>query len=286
MKIKLNCIKMKNRNILLIIVFTSIAQLFYGQERYTIRGEFPDHSLDNEYVLLYEQSALPGESERSKQAFIDSILVVDKKFHYEGKIDRKPFLASISGSKGRYFRYNTTFVVEPGDIQLRIVDWGSEGNVSGTLINDDYNTYIIERGNQLHRMRLRKIEQEEIAKNGTHTKDNKRVSFIDAYEHAEEGRYLFLKKYAQYPDVIRYWLALYIDSTNPRAKENNLSRFLHIVDLMPKADRDILLAWREYKIKLKEYMKKTKALRDSVDANKPRFVETIPSNSPTTTKSE
>lgn len=278
---------MRYNSILLIIVFASIAQLFYGQERYTIRGEFPDHSLDNEYVLLYEQSALPGESERSKQAFIDSILVVDKKFNYEGKIDRKPFLASISGSKGRHFQYNTTFVVEPGDIQLRIVDWGSEGNVSGTLINDDYNTYIIERGNQLDRMRLRKIIQEDIAENGTHTKDNKRVSFIDAYEYAEEGRSLFLEKYVQYPDVIRYWLALHIDPTNPIVKEDNLSRFLHIVDLMSKADRDILLAWREYKIKLKEYMEKTKALRDSVEANRPRFIETFPSSSSsTTTKNE
>lgn len=116
---------MKNSGILLIIVFVSIVQLSYGQERYTIRGEFPDHSLDNEYILLYEQSALLGESERMKQAFIDSILVVNKKFHYEGTIHRKPFLASLSCSKGRHFRYNTTFVVEPGDIQLRIVDWES-----------------------------------------------------------------------------------------------------------------------------------------------------------------
>ena len=88
-------------------VFVCIAQLFYGQERYTIRGEFPDHSLDNEYVLLYDRSALQGESERLKEAFIDSILVVDKVFHYEGTIDRKPFLASISVSYthlvGRWF---------------------------------------------------------------------------------------------------------------------------------------------------------------------------------------
>lgn len=34
--------------------------LSYGQKRYTIRGEFPDHSLDNEYVLLYDFSSLQG----------------------------------------------------------------------------------------------------------------------------------------------------------------------------------------------------------------------------------
>lgn len=277
---------MKYNSILLIIVFVSIAQLTYGQEKYTIQGEFPDHSLDNEYILLYERSALSGESERSKQAFIDSILVVDKKFFYEGKIKRKPFLASISCNKGRHFRYNTTFVVESGDIQLRIVDWESEGNVSGTLINNDYNTYIIEPGNEVDRMRFRRTEQEEITKSGTHAKD-KHVSFRDAYTHAEEGRLFFMEKYAQYPDVIRYWLGLHIEPANQVAKESNLARFLHIADLMPKADRDILLAWREYRIKLKEYMEKVKTLRDSMSANKPRFIETVPSSSSsTTTKNE
>ena len=277
---------MKYNSILLIIVFVSIAQLAYGQEKYTIQGEFPDHSLDNEYILLYERSALPGESERSKQAFIDSILVVDKKFFYEGKIKRKPFLASISCNKGRHFRYNTTFVVEPGDIQLRIVDWESEGNVSGTLINDDYNMYIIEPGNQVDRMRFRRTEQEAMTKSGTHARD-KYVSFRDAYTYAEEGRLFFLEKYAQYPDVIRYWLGVHIDPTNLLEKESNLARFLHIVDSMPKADRNILLAWREYRIKLKEYMEKVKTLRDSMSVNKPRFIETVPSSSSsTTTKNE
>lgn len=78
-------------------------------------------------------------------------------------------------------------------------------------------------------------------------------------KHTEEGRLRFLEKYAQYPDVVRYWLALYIDpTTDSAARESNLSQLLHIVDLMPKADRDILLAWREYRIKLKEYRKRPK----------------------------
>ena len=63
---------------LFFFIFVSMLHLSYGQKRYTIRGEFPDHSLDNEYILLYKQSALLGESKRSKEAFIDSILVVDK----------------------------------------------------------------------------------------------------------------------------------------------------------------------------------------------------------------
>lgn len=204
---------MKYKSVLLIAVFVCIAQLFYGQERYTIRGEFPDHSLDNEYVLLYDRSALQGESERLKEAFIDSILVVDKVFHYEGTIDRKPFLASIYCSKGRHLKYSTTFIIEPGNVRIRITDWENEGDVLGTPINDDYNTYIIERGKQIGGRRSLKTGRGEIKKSGTYTRDDKHVSFQDAYKHTEEGRLRFLEKYAQYPDVVRYWLALYIDPT-------------------------------------------------------------------------
>ena len=56
--------KMKYTRTLLIIVFASVVQLFYGQERYTISGEFPDHSLDGEYVFLYEHSARVVEPDR------------------------------------------------------------------------------------------------------------------------------------------------------------------------------------------------------------------------------
>ena len=61
---------------LFIFIFVSIAQLFYGQEKYTIQGELPDHSLDNSYLRLTNSSALSQEKERIKHLFIDSILVV------------------------------------------------------------------------------------------------------------------------------------------------------------------------------------------------------------------
>ncbi|CAG9892563.1 hypothetical protein BOVA713_1103 [Bacteroides ovatus] len=44
---------------------------------------------------------------------------------------------------------------------------------------------------------------------------------------------------------------------------------------MPKADRDILLAWRDYTIKKEEYREKTKSLLDSIHNNAPRFIEAI-----------
>ena len=59
---------------LFIFIFVSIVQLFYGQEKYTIQGELPDHSLDNSYLRLTNSSALGEESDRIKHLFIDSIL--------------------------------------------------------------------------------------------------------------------------------------------------------------------------------------------------------------------
>ncbi len=40
------------REVILIFILVSIAQLFYGQEKYTIQGELPDHSLDNSYFAF------------------------------------------------------------------------------------------------------------------------------------------------------------------------------------------------------------------------------------------
>ena len=258
---------------LFFFIFVSIAHLFYGQEKYTIRGEFPDHSLDNEYVLLYDLSSLQGEYERSKQAFIDSILVIDKVFHYEGTINRDPFLALALCSKGRYLKYSTTFIVEPGNIQIRIVDWASDGDVSGTSINNDYNKYIIEWRNLISKARSLRAKREDITKSDT-PKDDKHMSLRDAYTHAEEGKLIFLEKYAAYPDVVRYWLSFYLNGR--RASKNpDFPKYLQILDRMPKADRDILLAWRDYTIKKEEYREKTKSLLDSIHNNAPRFIEAI-----------
>lgn len=130
---------------LFIFIFVSIVQLFYGQEKYTIQGELPDHSLDNSYLRLTNSSALGEESERIKHLFIDSILVVDGKFHYEGVLSQKPFLAYLSSARtGRnMLNFGLYFIVEPGNIHIRIANWADEGVVSGTPINEDYSTYMI-----------------------------------------------------------------------------------------------------------------------------------------------
>ena len=47
-----------------LFVFAFFAQLLLGQEKFTIRGEFPDNSLDGKYVLLIDKSYLLEERER------------------------------------------------------------------------------------------------------------------------------------------------------------------------------------------------------------------------------
>ena len=228
---------------LFIFIFVSIAQLFYGQEKYAIQGELPDHSLDNSYLRLTNSSALSQEKERIKHLFIDSILVVDGKFHYEGVLSQKPFLAYLSSARtGRnMLDLGLYFIVEPGNIHIRIANWADEGVVSGTPINEDYNTYMITRRSM-------------------------------------ENQLLFLEKYAQYPDVVRFHLSFLLNGRR-MSRDPNFPKYLQILDRMPKADRDILLAWLDYTIKREEYEKKTKPLLDSIRNNAPRFIETIPSNS-------
>lgn len=232
---------------LFIFIFVSIAQLFYGQEKYTIQGELPDHSLDNSYLRLTNSSALSQEKERIKHLFIDSILVVDGKFHYEGVLSQKPFLAYLSSARtGRnMLDLGLYFIVEPGNIHIRIANWADEGVVSGTPISEDYNTYMITRRSM-------------------------------------ENQLLFLEKYAQYPDVVLFHLSFLLNGRR-MLRDPNFPKYLQILDRMPKADRDILLAWLDYTIKKYEYEKKTKPLLDSIRNNAPRFIETIPSNSSSTT---
>ena len=235
------------RRYLFFFIFVSMAQLFCGQEKYTIQGELPDHSLDNSYLRLINSSALSQEKERIKHSFIDSILVIDGKFYYEGSLSQKPFLAHLSSAKtGRkMLNLGTYFIVEPGNIYIRIANWADEGVVSGTPINEDYSTYMIG------------------------TKRNM------------ENQLLFLEKYAQYPDVVRFHLSFLLNGRRA-AKDPDFPKYLQILGRIPKADRDILLAWRDYTIKRDEYREKTKPLLDSIHNNAPRFIETIPSNSSST----
>lgn len=225
------------KRLLFLMLFVSIAQLFYGQEKYTITGELPDHSLDNTYLRLMDVSALGEEHERVSHAFSDSILVKDGKFFYEGVLSRKPFLAWISSLKKEKM-LNVNFVIEAGNIHIRVANWYDKAVLSGTPINEDYNTCMIAERNQ-------------------------------------ENQLYFFEKYASCPDVIRMPLSFYIKGKKA-SKNPYFSKYMQVLDKMPEPDRSILLSWRDYTIQKEEYRKKTKPLLDSIRKNAPRFVETVP----------
>ena len=266
---------------LIIIVFS--AQLLLGQEKFTIRGEFPDNTLDGKYVLLIDKSSLLEEREGQKQAYANSIKikVIGKEFFYEGTVTRKPYFAQISYD-GSSFHKETdiNLFVEPGNIYIRMVDWDTDANVSGTSINEDYNTYILEREAQWSAVYWNR-DRRKVAEDSTKT-ENSNLLDTSVTEQRSEGRFTFLEKYAKYPNVIRVMLARDLRTKYP-IRESELSQYLRIIDSMPQADRDVFLSWWDYIIKEQEFKKKTRIILDSLIGDPPRFIETIPSNSPSAT---
>ena len=63
-------------NLFFLIIFVFSAQLLLGQEKFTIRGEFPDNTLDGKSVLLIDKSYLLEEREGQKQAYDNSIKII------------------------------------------------------------------------------------------------------------------------------------------------------------------------------------------------------------------
>ena len=95
--------------------------------------------------------------------------------------------------------------VEPGNIYIRMVDWNDNANVSGTSINEDYNTYILEREAQWNAVYWNR-ERRKMAKDSINI-ENCKLLDISETEQRSEGRFTFLEKYAKYPNVIRVMLA-------------------------------------------------------------------------------
>lgn len=133
---------------------------------------------------------------------------------------------------------NVNFVIEAGNIHIRVANWYDKAVLSGTPINEDYNTCMIAERNQ-------------------------------------ENQLYFFEKYASCPDVIRMPLSFHIKGKKA-SKNPYFSKYMQVLDKMPEPDRSILLSWRDYTIQKEEYRKKTKPLLDSIRKNAPRFVETVP----------
>ena len=161
-----------------------------------------------------------------------------------------------------------------------MVDWDTDANVSGTSINEDYNTYILERKAQWSAVYWNR-DRRKMAEDSTKTENSKLLD-TSVTEQRSEGRFTFLRKYAKYPNVIRVMLALDLRTKYP-IREPELSQYLRIIDLMPQADRDAFLSWWDYIMKEREFKKKSRIILDSLNGDPPRFIETIPSSSSSTT---
>ena len=120
-----------------------------------------------------------------------------------------------------------------------------------------------------------------MAKDSTNI-ENCKLLDISETEQRSEGRFTFLEKYAKYPNVIRVMLARDLRTKYP-IREPELSQYLRIIDLMPQADRDAFLSWWDYIMKEREFKKKSRMILDSLIGDPPRFIETIPSSSSSTT---
>ena len=233
--------------------------------------------------LLIDKSYLLEEREGQKQAYDNSIKikVIGKEFFYEGTVTRKPFFAQISYDAPPFHKgTDINLFVEPGNIYIRMVDWDTDANVSGTSINEDYNTYILERKAQWSAVYWNR-DRRKMAEDSTKTENSKLLD-TSLTEQRSEGRFTFLEKYAKYPNVIRVMLARDLRTKYP-IREPELSQYLRIIDLMPQADRDAFLSWWDYIMKEREFKKKSRMILDSLIGDPPRFIETIPSSSSSTT---
>ena len=67
----------------------------FGQ-KYIIQGTLPDHSFDNQYIILLKARLL-----FEKEEIIDSVKVKNGRFVFKGKTREEPFLARLNFSDSR-----------------------------------------------------------------------------------------------------------------------------------------------------------------------------------------
>ena len=254
----------------MLLAFIAFFPLFLcGQGKITISGELPDHSMDGSYVYFRANNA-PIDFGLE---LIDSVLIKDGRFYYEGEMTEAPFLADLLCKKvvdGH--RINTSsFIMEPGDIRIKITDWEEKADLFGTPINEDYSKYIV-KPKEL-RSRISKPwnkKREEGLGNRTWTEDDEREYVRVAISNSErqwerEARMIFMEKYPHYPKVIQNPLYLFLVIPDIQSEAQ------HVLDKIPEAYRDSLYSWQA---NYKKSMEKIRKERGPITVNMP--IEVIP----------
>lgn len=113
------------------MVLFCLPHIFYGQEKYTLKGQLPDHTFDGEYIKLYRDAIYYENYEK----LIDSVLVKNGTIVYQGVITESPFYAYLQGKSRETGRWITVhFILEPGKIEFNLTDYPDFYTLCGTPI--------------------------------------------------------------------------------------------------------------------------------------------------------
>lgn len=248
---------MNKKILFFLLVFAPV--FFYGQGKVVIHGEFPDNSLDGYYVYIARLHTL----KQSETQIIDSVVTVKGKFSYERETNEEPFIANIHYGKGKisYQVKTANFIMEPGNIYIQIKDWNKMGTISGTPINEDYNTYLQKNKVANWNRQLWLAKRFAGFRNQTWTEEDEKeyasvMFFKTDWKMENEVEMRFLEKYVQYPGVIR-------DLLFPRVLINETREATQLIlEKMSETVRDTLCAqWDEMLRRMNEFQIKMDDLR-------------------------
>lgn len=117
---------MKNLLSLLLLVFCVTITSCTGD--YKLSVHFPNHDFDGKKAFLTNYDS--GDT-------IDSVTVIEKQLILDGNVD-SAYFARLLVEDNRL-----DLVIEKGDIE---VEWGSELHISGTPLNDKFNSFVRQLG--------------------------------------------------------------------------------------------------------------------------------------------
>ena len=197
----------------------------FGQ-KYTIRGTLPDHSFDNQYIIL-SKARLPLE----KEEIIDSVKVKNGRFVFKGKTREEPFLARLNFSDNR--RVPDFLIIEPGKINVtvsRSLFYSGQSdssayryysNVSGTPLNDEYNKEMIIPFQAVMSANTLGPKRDKVFREGRFWTEADELAYREALPEKLiashlESKWNYLESHIQYPGVIAFFLASDSPLTNER----------------------------------------------------------------------
>ena len=197
----------------------------FGQ-KYTIQGTLPDHSFDNQYIILLKARLL-----FEKEEIIDSVKVKNRRFVFKGKTREEPFLARLNFSDSR--RVPDFLIIEPGKINVTVSRspfysgqsdssaYQYYSHVSGTPLNDEYNKEMIIPWQAVMAANTLGPKRDKVFREGGIWTEEDELAYREALPDQliaahMESKWNYLENHIQYPEVIAFFLASDSPFTNER----------------------------------------------------------------------